>query len=85
MLKLTTTKARKDFSAVVDAVYARSERIVFTLNGKSVAAIVPIADLEALEATEDKLDIEAINAALADPDNADTIPWADVKKRLGLE
>ena len=71
MVKLTTTKARKDFSSVVDAAYARSKRIVLTRNGKNVAAVVPIADLEVLEAIEDKFDLEAvcstISAELAPP------------------
>ena len=82
MVKLTTTKARKDFSSVVDAAYARSERVVLTRNGKSVAAVVPIADLEALEALEDRMDIEAATKALSEP--GPSIPWEEVKARLGI-
>ena len=84
MVKLTTTAARKDFANVVDAAYARSEALVLTRNGKNVAAVVPMADLEALETLEDKLDLEAVDAALGDPENTETISWEDVKGRLGL-
>ncbi|OGQ80095.1 MAG: prevent-host-death family protein [Deltaproteobacteria bacterium RIFOXYA12_FULL_58_15] len=82
MVKLTTTEARKDFSSVVDAAYARSERVVLTRNGKSVAAVVPIADLEALEDFEDRMDIKAAQEALNEP--GPNIPWEEVKTRLGL-
>jgi len=85
MVKLTTTQARKDLSSVIDAAYARSERVVLTRNGKKVAAVVPIEDLEALEAFEDRRDLEAVDAALANPENAETIPWEDVKKKLGIK
>jgi len=82
MVKLTTTQARKDFSSVVDAAYARSQRVVLTRNGKTVAAVVPIADLEAIEALEDKKDLRAARKALKEPGlNAS---WDEVKARLGL-
>jgi len=82
MVKLSTTEARRDFSSVVDAAYARSERVVLTRNGKGVAAVVSMADLETLEALEDRADIEAARKALAE--DGPNIPWAEVKARLGV-
>ena len=52
--------------------------------GRDVAAIVPIDDVDLLEAIEDELDLAAAREALADPENAIPIPWEQVKKNLGL-
>jgi hypothetical protein len=46
--------------------------------------VVPVEDLNLLEALEDRLDLEAIEQALADPENKKSIPWDQVKKELGL-
>jgi hypothetical protein len=43
---------------------------------------VPTQDLELLEALEDRDDLEAARAALADPDNQEEIPWEQVKVEL---
>ncbi len=84
MTKLTTTEARKDFASVVDAAYAKSERIVLTRNGKNVAAIVPIEDLETLEELENKLDAEAVKEAWAEQGDDPARSWDEVKAELGL-
>jgi prevent-host-death family protein len=62
----------------------RQERVLLTRHGKPIAAIISTDDLELLEALEDKADLDAIDAALADPENAETIPWEQVKADLGL-
>jgi len=46
--------------------------------------VVPVEDLNLLEAIEDRLDLEDIEKALADPENKEAIPWEKVKKELGL-
>jgi hypothetical protein len=46
--------------------------------------VVPIEDLELLEQLEDQADVEAIRRALADPANAEPIPWEQVRGDLGL-
>lgn len=83
MAEVPTTKARQDFAGLVDAAYAHSERVVLTRNGKPVAAVIPIEDLEQLEAYEDAADIAAAEAALSDPEN-EIVEWENVKKRLDL-
>ena len=54
-------------------------------NGKSVAAIVPMEDLAALEELEDRRDLRAAKKALADAKKKGEkpIPWAKAKKELG--
>ncbi len=84
MTTLSTVKARENFSDLVNRSAYGKERVVLTRRGKGVAAVVPIEDLKLLEAIEDRLDLEDIEKALADPENRRAIPWDQVKRDLGL-
>lgn len=56
--------------------------MVIERHGHERVAIVPIADVEALERLEDEADIAAAEAALAESDKR--IPWEQIKADLGL-
>lgn len=67
----------------------RGERIVLEQNGKPVAAIVSLSDLnvlEELEEMEDQEDARAVEEALAEMERTGEkpIPWKQVKEELGL-
>lgn len=83
MIRLTTSKARQDFSAVVEAV-ERGERVVLSRHGKPVAAVVTVEDLALLKAIEDRRDAKAARAALEDAGRNGTTPWEQIKAELGL-
>ena len=78
------SEARDAFSDLVNRVAYGNERIVLVRHGKEVAALVPAADAELLEALEDELDLAAVREALADPANTAPVPLHDVRARLGL-
>lgn len=78
------SEARGEFSDMVNRAAYRGERVLITRHGKPIAAVVSASDLEFLEALEDRADMEAIDAALADPNNQEEIPWEQVKAELGL-
>ena len=84
MSTVSTVQARGNFSDVVNRSAYGKERVVLTRRGKGIAAVVPIEDLRLLEAIEDRLDLEDIEKALANPKNKKAIPWNKVKKELGL-
>ena len=84
MTTLSTVKARENFSDLLNRSAYGKERVVLTRRGKGIAAIVPVEDLNLLEAIEDRLDLEDIEKALANPENKESIPWKKVKKDLGL-
>ncbi len=84
MTTLSTVKARENFSDMVNRSAYGKERVVLTRRGKGVVAVIPIEDLRLLEAIEDRLDLEDVQRALADPKNKKAIPWDKVKKDLGL-
>ena len=86
MAKITTREASRTFAKTLTRVARKRERIVVRRNGKSVAAIVPLEDLAALEKLEDRRDLRAAKKAMADARKKGErpIPWARAKKELGL-
>ena len=82
---LRASKAREDFSDTINRVAYRGERIVLQRRGKAVVAIVPVEDLELLEELENRVDLEAARAALADAKKHGTVPWERIKADLGLK
>ncbi len=82
MTRLPASKAREQFADVINRVTYRGERVVLERRGKGVAALVPVEDLELLEALEDRLDVAAARAALAE--KGPNIPWSRLKAELGI-
>lgn len=82
MREMPITAMRDEFAETVRSVEYRSERIVLTRHGKPAAALVSAADLELLEALEDRADLELVRAALAESD--ERIPYDQVRVDLGL-
>jgi prevent-host-death family protein len=78
------SEARESFAELVNRAAYGHERVLVARRGRPIAAIVSIEDVEFLERVEDKLDRQAAREALADPENADTIPWERIKADLGL-
>lgn len=88
MTTISAEKARNSFSELVCHTAYSKERVVVTRNGKKMAALIPIEDLELLEKIgdrlEDELDAEDIKAALEELRQGKTIPWEQVKRNLDL-
>jgi prevent-host-death family protein len=84
MTKLTVGQVRDQFADALNQVAYRGERIAIERRGKTVAAVVPIADLELLEALENRIDLEAARAALASMETEGTDTWESVKAELKL-
>ena len=78
------SEARESFSATVNRVAFAKDRVVLTRHGRRVAAVVPMEDLELLEALEDARDLDDVRAALADSSNRPRIGWDELKASLGL-
>ena len=57
------TPSANDFEASVERVACSKERVRIMRHGQEIAAIIPIEDLDLLEALEDRLDVlEALEA-----------------------
>jgi prevent-host-death family protein len=57
MAKIAVIDARKDLAEILNRAAYGKERVVLTRRGKDVAAIVPMDDLNILEAIEDHMDV----------------------------
>lgn len=76
---MTSAQARNQFPDLVSQASYAKKRTIITRRGKKVAAIVPIEDLEYLQALEDARDIEKIEQSLKEGEFED---WEIVKRRL---
>jgi prevent-host-death family protein len=84
MAERRISEARESFSTTVNRVAFGGERVILTRHGRRVAAVVPVEDLELLEALEDARDLDEVRAALAEPKNRKRIGWEELKAQLGL-
>lgn len=60
------------------------ERVLLMHEGEPVAGVIPAEDVRILNELEDRMDLEASRAALAEAEEEGTIPLATVKAELGL-
>lgn len=79
MTTLSTSEVRANFAEVLDRVRVQGTRFVVEKNGRAVAAVVSVHDLERLNGLEDAIDLR--EAAKARNRN-DFVPWEQVKARL---
>ena len=74
---VTIREARATFSTIVN-----QAAFVLTRHGKNIVALVPVEDLEALEAIETKIDLQEARRRLAHPGK--TVSVAQLRKTLGI-
>ncbi|MGO8751504.1 MAG: type II toxin-antitoxin system Phd/YefM family antitoxin [Thermoguttaceae bacterium] len=79
---LEASQLRQGISDAMNTVAYTGQRISIRRHGKPVAFLVSVEDGEMLGAMEDRFDLAAANKALKEKGN---IPWAEVKKQLGLK
>lgn len=79
---VTVSELRADLATAVNKVAFGKERIIVVRQGKPVAALVPIEDVEALELLEDKWLAAEADKAMAEP--GESIPWEQIKRENGL-
>lgn len=86
MTHLAASSLRATLSEALNRVRYAGERIVLERRGKGVAALVSMEDLALLEELENRIDLEAARKALAEmkAKGGKPIPWAKVKRELGI-
>jgi len=82
MKTLEASTLRQGISDALNTVAYTGERISIRRHGKPVAVLVSVEDAAMLEAIEDRLDVAEAKKALKEKGS---IPWAEVKKQLGLK
>ncbi len=84
MSSASLQEIQTDLPAFLKRTTENHERIIVQENGKEVAALVPLQDIQALEEIEDRLDLEDALASLAEARNGNTTSWEAVKKELNF-
>jgi prevent-host-death family protein len=82
MKTIEASQLRQEISTALNTVAFGGERIAINRHGKRVAVLVPIEDLERLEAWEEQQDVKLAKKALKEKGS---IPWARAKKKLGVD
>lgn len=84
MGRISTSDAKEQLSERIDRAAVDKERIILAADGHDLVALVPIEDLEFLEELEDRFDLKEARAVLVEVEREGTVPWEQVKARLGL-
>ena len=84
MTRLSASEARNHLAEILNKVAYKEERIILHRRGKDLVEVIPIPDLKLLEKLEDSLDIEDALKALEEIERGESVPWDQVKAKLGL-
>ena len=86
MKRLNVVELKNSLGAVLDRAEQQGERTIVQRRGKDAAAVISIEDLKLfeklIEEAEDRIDVEAAIAALAESD--ERIPLEEFRRRQGL-
>jgi len=82
MTEIGVADIRANLAEVINRVAYGGERIVLQRRGKQVLAVVPIDDLETLNAMEDQADLKA---ALRARKEKGAVPLEKIKARLAVQ
>jgi prevent-host-death family protein len=82
MIEIGVADIRANLADVINRVAYGGERIVLQRRGKRVLAVVPMEDLELLNALEDRADVKAAKKARKEKG---AVPLEKIKARLGMK
>lgn len=82
---MTSIDAKENFTDLLNHVLHHKERIIVTRRGKDVVAIVPLEDLQVLEAAQDKTDVREALDALKESKTSSAITLENLKDDLGIQ
>lgn len=84
MKHVTTAETRKNMSELINRAAYGGERFVVTRHGKELVAIVPLDDLTLLDRLRRRIAERDYEGALREVADAETVPWAEVRRDLDL-
>lgn len=88
MVTISAREARESFSELISRTAYSKEHVVVTRNGKRMAALIPIEEFALLESVLDELeykrDVREARRAQEEVKREGTVPWEEIKAKLGL-
>lgn len=85
MRTILATRARHTWSRLLSRVHQRGERFAICRSGEVVAALIPIADAELLDALAHESDIEEARAALRLDAQSPPVDWSEMKRHTEID
>ena len=82
--EMSVQEAREGFADALNRVAYGHDRVLIQRRGKPVAALIPVSDLNALEALEDRLALEAHQHSIAESKGRPVKDALDLFGELGL-
>jgi prevent-host-death family protein len=80
---MSTIDAKEKFTDLVNHVAHSKERVILVRRGKELVALVPLEDLQLLEAAQDKHDLREAIDALKEAKNIGSVTLDQLKEDLG--
>ena len=80
--KIQASKLRSDLAETLNRIAYQGERVVVERNGKEMAALISLEDLQLFEDLEDRMDVEAGNKALR---AGGFRPYEELRTKHGLK
>jgi prevent-host-death family protein len=82
--RTTVVEFRNNLPEYLNRAQYGHERVTITRNGRPIAAVVSLKDLELLRALEDRLDLRDAEDALREADADGLLAWDAVKADAGV-
>lgn len=83
MTSVSVSELRMNLADLINRVAYRKERVIVVRQGKPLVALVPVEDVEWMDAVEDKWLREAADEVVRE--GGERTPLEQVKRELGLE
>lgn len=80
---MRTIDAKEKLTELLNHILETKERVILTRRGSGIAAIVSLEDLQFLEATQDKHDLQEAIDALQEAKTSGSITLAQLKEEVG--
>lgn len=72
--RIATNEAKNQFNELIDRVAVQKEKIVLMRRGQDILAMIPIEDLQLLQATENQEDLATAIETLREARESGTVP-----------
>ena len=80
---MRTIDAKEKFTELLNHIIETKERVILTRRGAGIVAIVPLEDLQFLETTQDKHDLQEAIDALQEAKANGIISLSQLKEEVG--
>lgn len=80
---INSIDAKEEFSELLNRVAHNRERIIITRRGKEIAVLIPIEDMQLLQDSQNKNDLQDATDALKEARHQGTITLEELKEELG--